>query len=191
MAVQRSESSTAPFVPEERSLQVLREAMQECRGCDLYQPATQAVFGEIERPAGHGSSKVSVMMVGEQPGDKEDVEGRPLVGSAGNLLDHCLEAAGIDRRTVYITNAVKHFKGEPRGKIRLHKKPTLTETWACATRVSRSNLWIGRGERIRTSGPLLPKQVRYQAALRPDHVERMLEHRVPGRPLSCHKQALV
>jgi DNA polymerase len=129
---QRSATSAAPFVPEGRSLEVLREAVQQCRGCDLYRHATQAVFGEIEMPAGHGSGKVSIMMVGEQPGDKEDLEGRPFVGPAGKLLDQCLEAAGIDRRTViYVTNAVKHFKWEPRGKIRLHKKPTLTEIRAC------------------------------------------------------------
>ncbi len=117
--------------PEERSLEVLREAVKQCRGCDLYRHATQAVFGEIEKPAGPGSREVSVMMVGEQPGDREDVEGRPFVGPARRLLDQCLEAAEIDRRTVYITNAVKHFKWESRGKIRLHKKPTMTEIRAC------------------------------------------------------------
>ena len=125
-------TSALPFVPETRSLEVMREAIQQCRGCDLYQHATQAVFGEIEgssvnsRPGG-----VSVMMVGEQPGDREDLDGRPFVGPAGKLLDEFFGKAGIERSAVYITNTVKHFKWEPRGKIRLHKKPTLTEIRAC------------------------------------------------------------
>jgi DNA polymerase len=128
MAKQNS-TSAAPFVPETRCFSVLREAVQQCRGCDLYQRATQAVFGEIENSS--GQSGVSVMMVGEQPGDREDIEGRPFVGPAGKLLDQCLQQAGIDRSVIYVTNTVKHFSWEPRGKIRLHKKPTLTEIRAC------------------------------------------------------------
>lgn len=127
----QSAVSAEPFVPETRSLPVLREAVQQCRGCDLYRHATQAVFGEAETSSGRGHAGVSMMMVGEQPGDREDIEGRPFVGPAGRVLDQCLEQAGIDRAAVYITNAVKHFKWEPRGKIRLHKKPTLTEIRAC------------------------------------------------------------
>jgi uracil-DNA glycosylase len=122
--------TAAPFVPEKRSLPVLREAVQQCRGCDLYRNATQAVFGEIEA-ANKRSSRVDIMMVGEQPGDREDQEGHPFVGPAGKLLDTCLEEAEIDRRTVYVTNAVKHFKWEPRGKFRLHKKPNMQEIHAC------------------------------------------------------------
>jgi uracil-DNA glycosylase len=125
-----SSESAAPFVPETRSLEVLRAAVQQCRGCHLYRHATQAVFGEVESLE-EGRRSVSVMMVGEQPGDREDIEGRPFVGPAGKLLDQCLERAGIDRRAVYITNTVKHFKWELRGKIRLHKKPSLTEIRAC------------------------------------------------------------
>ena len=95
-----------------------------CEGCDLYRNATQTVFGE-------GDGHALVMLVGEQPGDREDVEGLPFVGPAGRLLDRALEEAGIDRARVYITNAVKHFKYEPRGKRRIHKKPTADEVAAC------------------------------------------------------------
>lgn len=123
--------TAAPFVPPERTLSVLREAVQQCRGCDLYRHATQAVFGELEAGGATARPKVSVVMIGEQPGDKEDLEGRPFVGPAGKLLDKCLEEAGIDRRKVYVTNTVKHFKWEPRGKLRIHKKPGLREIRAC------------------------------------------------------------
>jgi uracil-DNA glycosylase len=117
------------FVPEQRSIAALRNAVQRCQGCDLYRHATQAVFGEVE--AQPRATRASVMMVGEQPGDHEDIEGHPFVGPAGKLLDECLEEADIPRKEVYITNAVKHFKWEPRGKFRLHKKPTLNEVRAC------------------------------------------------------------
>ena len=120
-----------PFVPVQRTLPVLRAAVQECRGCDLYRNATQAVFGELDTPAAKHSAHAAILMIGEQPGDREDVEGRPFVGPAGKLLDRCLDEAGIDRREVYVTNAVKHFKWEPRGKRRLHKKPSQREIEAC------------------------------------------------------------
>lgn len=111
---------------------MLREAVQGCRGCDLYRNATQAVFGEIEARGKSGARKsVAVMMIGEQPGDREDIEGRPFVGPAGKLLDGALEEAGIDRARVYVTNAVKHFKWEPRGKRRIHEKPNMQEVNAC------------------------------------------------------------
>lgn len=122
-------TSAAPFVPEERSLRVLSHAVQQCHGCDLYRSATQAVFGELG--AHSASRQVDLMMIGEQPGDSEDKEGHPFLGPAGKLLDKCLEEAGIDRRRVYVTNAVKHFKWEPRGKRRIHKKPSLREIHAC------------------------------------------------------------
>lgn len=125
----RAPSSAAPFVPEERSLPILTEAVQKCRGCDLYRKATQAVFGEID--AHTAARPVDLMLIGEQPGDSEDKEGHPFVGPAGKLLDQCLEEAGIDRRKVYVTNAVKHFKWELRGKRRIHKKPSLREIHAC------------------------------------------------------------
>jgi DNA polymerase len=102
----------------------VREAAAGCRACDLYARATQTVFGE-------GPKRAEIMMVGEQPGDVEDVEGHPFVGPAGRLLDRALEQAGIDRRLVYLTNVVKHFKWEPRGKRRIHKKPDAAEVAAC------------------------------------------------------------
>jgi uracil-DNA glycosylase len=109
-------SSAAEFLPSTRSLKALEEAAEGCRGCDLYKDATQAVFGR-------GGKSAELMLVGEQPGDKEDLEGEPFVGPAGRLLDRALEEAGIDRSAAYVTNAVKHFKWKPRGKRRLHQTP--------------------------------------------------------------------
>jgi uracil-DNA glycosylase family protein len=108
----------APRLPE------LREAAASCRACDLWKTGTQTVFGE-------GLEKAEVMMIGEQPGDREDIEGRPFVGPAGRLLDKALERAGIERDDVYITNVVKHFKWRPRGKRRIHQKPNAEEIAAC------------------------------------------------------------
>jgi len=121
----------APFIPADRSLPVLAKAVQRCQGCDLYRNATQAVFGELETGKGVTRPQVAIMMIGEQPGDQEDKQGRPFVGPAGKLLDKGLEEAEIDRSKVYVTNAVKHFKWEPRGKLRIHKKPTMKEINAC------------------------------------------------------------
>ncbi|MGC1783668.1 MAG: UdgX family uracil-DNA binding protein [Acidobacteriaceae bacterium] len=126
-----AEISATPFVPAERTLPVLQQAVQHCRGCDLYQHATQAVFGELETRSSASKPKVAIMMIGEQPGDQEDKQGRPFVGPAGKLLDKCLEEANIDRRKVYATNTVKHFKWEPRGKLRIHKKTSMKEIHAC------------------------------------------------------------
>jgi DNA polymerase len=126
------EPGAAAFVPKARSLTVLRGAVQRCQGCDLYRNATQAVFGNMDAPVPDGGAPhARMMMVGEQPGDREDKEGHPFVGPAGRLLDQCLEEAAIDRKTVYVTNAVKHFKWEPRGKLRIHKKPSSSEIFAC------------------------------------------------------------
>jgi uracil-DNA glycosylase family protein len=116
--------SAAQFVPATHSLTKLRSAAAHCEGCDLFRRATQTIFGEGKRLA-------TLMMVGEQPGDQEDREGKPFVGPAGRLLDEVLDAAGIDRQKVYVTNAVKHFKWEPRGKRRLHAKPSAREISAC------------------------------------------------------------
>lgn len=123
--------SAAAFVPETHNLTLLREAVQACRGCNLYRNATQAVLGEMDAADGRKTARAAIMMIGEQPGDKEDLAGRPFVGPAGKLLDNALDQAEIDRKTVYITNTVKHFKWEPRGKVRLHKKPSITEIRAC------------------------------------------------------------
>jgi len=111
-------------VPKTTSLKTLRTAADDCHGCDLYKTATQVVFGE-------GPKAARVMFVGEQPGDQEDRQGEPFVGPAGALLDKALAAAGIPRDQVYVTNAVKHFKWEPRGKRRIHKKPRASEVKAC------------------------------------------------------------
>src|SRR5207249_5001049 len=112
------------FLPARRTLPALKEAVQGCRGCPLYANATQAVFGE-------GAAHAAVMLVGEQPGDKEDLAGRPFVGPAGRLLDEALDEAGIDRSQTYVTNAVKHFKWQERGKRRIHQKPSWSESTAC------------------------------------------------------------
>jgi uracil-DNA glycosylase family protein len=116
--------SALEYLPAGHDLESLKKAAEHCQGCDLYQRATQVVFGE-------GRVHSPLFLVGEQPGDREDQKGRPFVGPAGMLLDKCLESAGIDRRDVYVTNAVKHFKWEPRGKIRLHQKPNSLEIAAC------------------------------------------------------------
>jgi DNA polymerase len=123
-AARPTTTSAAKFVPAKLELGPLRTAVQKCRGCDLYCNATQAVFGE-------GPGTASVMFVGEQPGDQEDLAGRPFVGPSGKLLDRALEEAGIDRSEVYLTNAVKHFKFEQRGKRRIHSKPNSREMAAC------------------------------------------------------------
>jgi DNA polymerase len=112
------------FLPEQRTLTALRSAVRGCRGCPLYADATQAVFGE-------GTRHDRVMLVGEQPGDQEDLAGAPFVGPAGKLLDRALDEAAIDRSDAYVTNAVKHFKWKARGPRRIHDKPSWTETVAC------------------------------------------------------------
>jgi len=122
--MQPTKPSAKPLVPRTPSLRAMTEAVQDCRGCELYKRATQAVFGE-------GPSKAEVMFVGEQPGDQEDKAGHPFVGPAGRTLDKAMAEAGIDRSKAYVTNAVKHFKFEERGKRRIHKKPLDSEVTAC------------------------------------------------------------
>jgi DNA polymerase len=112
------------LLPERLSVASVGDAAKDCRACHLYKHATQTIFGE-------GPSKAEVMLVGEQPGDAEDLAGHPFVGPSGKLLDRALEEAGIDRRRVYVTNVVKHFKWEPRGKRRIHAKPNSAEIAAC------------------------------------------------------------
>jgi len=116
--------TAAPLIPPRPTLNKLRAVAAECTACDLWKIGTQTVFGE-------GKQRSLIMFVGEQPGDKEDLSGRPFVGPAGALLDQSLEEAGIDRGKVYVTNVVKHFKWEPRGKRRIHKKPNAVEITAC------------------------------------------------------------
>jgi uracil-DNA glycosylase family protein len=116
--------SAADFLPERRTLPALREAAAGCRGCRLYANATQTVFSE-------GTANAEVILVGEVPGDREDIEGKPFVGPAGRLLNECLEEVGIDVKKAYVTNVVKHFKFVRRGKRRIHKKPSAEEIQAC------------------------------------------------------------
>ena len=112
------------LLPERATLAAVREVAAGCKACDLYKRGTQTVFGE-------GPRRAEIMLVGEQPGDAEDVAGHPFVGPAGKLLDRALAEAGIERSVVYVTNVVKHFKWEPRGKRRIHAKPNAAEVAAC------------------------------------------------------------
>src|SRR3954453_4635179 len=117
-------NDATPFLPQRHSLKALRESAANCRGCHLWRHATQTVFGE-------GAARARVMLVGEQPGDREDRAGHPFVGPAGRELDRALEEAGIERRSAYVTNVVKHFKFEERGKRRIHATPKKFEVEAC------------------------------------------------------------
>ena len=119
-----SDSKAWDLIPPRPTLTALKNAAADCRACDLWKKGTQTVFGE-------GSRRVNVMFVGEQPGNEEDLTGKPFVGPAGRLFDHALEEAGIERKQTYVTNVVKHFKWEPRGKRRIHKKPNAVEIAAC------------------------------------------------------------
>ena len=124
MAKKRALGPEKTLFPLHASLNELAKAAKDCKACDLWKRGTQTVFGE-------GGPNAKVMLVGEQPGNQEDLKGKPFVGPAGKLLDAALKEAGIDRRKVYVTNAVKHFKWEPRGKRRIHKKPNGAEIAAC------------------------------------------------------------
>jgi len=118
------QTTAAPLIPKDATLDELRETAAECTACPLFRNATQTVFGE-------GPERAEIMFVGEQPGDSEDVAGHPFVGPAGKLLDSCMRAAGVDRSRAYVTNAVKHFKWVPRGTRRIHSKPNSMEIAAC------------------------------------------------------------
>jgi DNA polymerase len=122
--VSAESAGAASYLPERRSLNALRAAVQGCHGCDLYRDATQAVFGE-------GPTRARLMLVGEVPGDREDIEGEPFVGPAGGVLRKALAEVGIEIDDAYVTNAVKHFKWRPRGKRRLHQTPRAGEVSAC------------------------------------------------------------
>jgi uracil-DNA glycosylase len=121
---QRPTSDAAKLIPDHPTIQRVRDAAKNCHACELWKRGTQTVFGE-------GEGKAELMLVGEQPGNEEDLAGHPFVGPAGRLLDRALAGAGIDRSLVYVTNVVKHFKWEPRGKRRIHKKPNAAEIGAC------------------------------------------------------------
>lgn len=119
-----SDSAANDLIPPRPTITSLKNAAAGCKACDLWEKGTQTVFGE-------GGRRARVMFVGEQPGNEEDLSGKPFVGPAGRLLDSALDEAGIDRKQTYVTNVVKHFKWEPRGKRRIHKKPNATEISAC------------------------------------------------------------
>jgi uracil-DNA glycosylase family protein len=122
--VSEEDTSLGVQIPSQPTVDALRDAAARCAGCDLYKNATQTVFGE-------GPERARIMLVGEQPGDAEDLAGHPFVGPAGRLLDRCLVEAGIDRKQTYVTNVVKHFKWVPRGPRRIHSKPGAVEIEAC------------------------------------------------------------
>ena len=124
LTAQRTAATARPFVPASDDLETLRLASASCRGCRLHAAATQVVFGE-------GPPDAAIVLVGEQPGDAEDLAGRPFVGPAGAILDRAIAAAGLDRRRLYLTNAVKHFSFEPRGKRRIHQTPRSSDVHAC------------------------------------------------------------
>ncbi len=124
MALRKEQTTARICIPERPTLRKLKEAAEHCKACELYKLGTQTVFGE-------GKLKARVMLVGEQPGNDEDLAGAPFVGPAGKLLDKALVAAGINREDAYVSNVVKHFKWEPKGKLRLHKKPSGREVGAC------------------------------------------------------------
>src|SRR5499425_2163560 len=144
MSTNNDEYSRPATPPDKSSLSEVRIASRQCTACHLYRRATQTVFGE-------GPQGAPIMLVGEQPGDYEDVAGRPFVGPAGKIMDQALEEAGIDRTKVYVTNAVKHFKWEPRGKRRIHQKPNSREIAACRPwleaelRIVKPNLVVAMG----------------------------------------------
>ena len=124
MSKDQSQDSAAEFFPSRKNLKAFRDAAADCKACDLWKRGTQTVFGE-------GTRRAEIFFVGEQPGNEEDLTGHPFVGPAGRLLNEALADAGIDRAQTYVTNVVKHFKWEPRGKRRIHKKPNSSEITAC------------------------------------------------------------
>ena len=176
--------SAAEFIPDRPTLEGLREAAAGCRGCHLWQGPTQTVFGE-------GPEDARLMLVGEVPGDREDREGRPFVGPAGRELDRALESAGIARDEVYLTNAVKHFKFEERGKRRIHKTPTKGEADACMPWLD-TEIKLVRPEALVTLGATAAK-----ALLGPDfrltrHRGELLEsERAPIVAATIHPSAIV
>jgi DNA polymerase len=168
-------------LPEASSIQVLAREAADCRRCPLWEPATQTVFGE-------GPQDARMMMVGEQPGDQEDLAGRPFVGPAGQLLDRAILEAGIDRRIVYVTNAVKHFKFEARGRRRIHQKPDQTEIVAC-------NAWLKEERRIVAPALVLMLGVTAARAVLGRAVtisrERGRPIALPGSPEGSNQQGMI
>jgi len=176
--------SAAEYIPERPSLERLREAAAGCRGCPLWQGPIQTVFGE-------GPAEARLMLVGEVPGDREDREGRPFVGPAGRELDRGLEAAGIQRAEVYLTNAVKHFKFEERGKRRIHKTPTKGEVDACGPWLD-TEIKLVRPEALVTLGATAAKALHGSGFRLTQHRGELLESEVaPIVAATIHPSAIV
>jgi uracil-DNA glycosylase len=177
-------NDATPFLPEERSLTALSEAAAGCRGCHLWQGPIQTVFGE-------GPAKARVMLVGEVPGDREDREGRPFVGPAGRELDRALEAVGIVREDVYVTNVVKHFKFEERGKRRIHQTPKKGEIDACMPWLD-TEIKLVRPEAIVTLGATAAKALLGSSFRLTQHRGELLESdRAPIVAATIHPSAIV
>ena len=176
--------SASEFIPETGGLQAVREAAAGCRGCHLYEKATQTVFGEGPRSA-------RIMLVGEMAGDREDREGRPFVGPAGRELDRALEAAGIERREVYVTNVVKHFKFEERGKRRIHQTPRKGEIDACMPWLD-TEIKLVRPRGIVTLGATAAKALLGSAFRLTQHRGELLESELaPVVAATIHPSAIV
>jgi len=176
--------SASEFIPETGGLQAVREAAAGCRGCHLYEKATQTVFGEGPRSA-------RIMLVGEMAGDREDREGRPFVGPAGRELERALEAAGIERREVYVTNVVKHFKFEERGKRRIHQTPRKGEIDACMPWLD-TEIKLVRPRGIVTLGATAAKALLGSAFRLTQHRGELLESELaPVVAATIHPSAIV
>ena len=176
--------SAAEYLPDRPSLKRLREAAAGCRGCPLWQGPIQTVFGE-------GPGKARLMLVGEVPGDREDREGRPFVGPAGRELDRGLEAAGIERGEVYLTNAVKHFKFEERGKRRIHKTPTKGEVDACSPWLD-TEIKLVRPEALVTLGATAAKALHGSSFRLTQHRGELLESKLaPIVAATIHPSAIL
>ena len=176
--------SAAEYIPDRPSLKRLREAAAGCRGCPLWQGPIQTVFGE-------GPGKARLMLVGEVPGDREDREGRPFVGPAGRELDRGLEAAGIERTEVYLTNAVKHFKFEERGKRRIHKTPTKGEVDACSPWLD-TEIKLVRPEALVTLGATAAKALHGSSFRLTQHRGELLESELaPIVAATIHPSAIL
>ncbi len=178
------EGTAAVLIPEKRTLRSLKEAAAGCRACPLWERGTQTVFGE-------GLLNSRLILVGEQPGDSEDRQGRPFVGPAGRILDRGLEEAGIDRKEAYVTNAVKHFKWIAKGRLRLHQKPNAREIGACLpwldaeSDLIRPEVLVAMG--ATAAQALLGKEVRVTR----DHGRVLPSDRVPHATVTIHPSAVL
>ncbi len=184
MGSERTFGSAAVLIPPHPSLRRLKEAAAGCRACPLWERGTQTVFGE-------GLPRARLILVGEQPGDSEDREGRPFVGPAGRVLDSGLESAGIDRKDAYVTNVVKHFKWIPKGKLRLHQKPNSREIGACLPWLE-AEIDLLRPEVLVALGAtaaqaLLGNQVRVTR----DHGKLLPSHLVPYATVTVHPSSIL